>query len=342
MSRRAERVAKVVKGGLLPIIVAVNGDAWFTVLAAIKIATRAAAVGRSASSPTASLGEVCGLLMRRPIALLALWLTTAIACTTLGWLTVSMVSGPSRESSLRSLIQTTTTPFDVEAGVVQSRPAITPGSTTAMSTSTSPTTTTTTVLGAPQATAADPLPRPAAPTTVPVLPAAPPAPPASTTSITITSRGGSVAVRYDGSTGTVSLLSATPHEGFTINPRDTGPDQVEVHFESYDAESRVFAWWDGEPHRARRGNRLTPRYRTRRPEMARAIINWGVLAGDGRHQVGRARKDAPNVAPERQPAAHQPPRQIGISSLPAGRPRVDARVTADRRPPFNRAASRPE
>ena len=188
--------------------------------------------------------------MRRPFALLALWLTTAIACTTLGWLTVSMVSGPSRESSLRSLIQTTTTPVDAEAGVVQSRPAITPGSTTAMSTSTSTstTTTTTTVPGAPQATAAVPLPRPPAPTTVPALPATPPPSPASTTSITITSRGGSVTVRYDGSTGTVSLLSATAHEGFTINPRDTGPDQVEVHFESDDAESRVFAWWDGEPH----------------------------------------------------------------------------------------------
>ena len=40
MSRRAERVAKVVKdGALLPITVALNGDAWFTMLAAIKIAT---------------------------------------------------------------------------------------------------------------------------------------------------------------------------------------------------------------------------------------------------------------------------------------------------------------
>ena len=188
--------------------------------------------------------------MRRPIALLALWLTTAIACTTLGWLAVSVVSGPSRETSLRSLIPTTTTPVDAEAGVVQSRPAIAPASTTAMSTSTSTstTTTTTTVPGAPQATAAAPLPRPPASTTVPALPATSPAPPAHTTSTTITSRGGSVAVRYDGSTGTVSLLSAAPHEGFTINTRHTGPYKVEVHFESDDAESRVFAWWDGEPH----------------------------------------------------------------------------------------------
>ena len=188
--------------------------------------------------------------MRRPIALLALWLTAAIACATLGWLTVSMVSGPPRESSLRSLIPTTTTPDDTEAGVVQSPPAITRGSTTAMSTSTytSTTTTTTTVPGAPQATATAPLPSPPAPTTVPALPATPPAPRASTTSTTITSRGGSVAVRYDGSTGTVRLLWATPHEGFTMNPRVTGPYKVEVHFESDGAESRVFAWWDGDPH----------------------------------------------------------------------------------------------
>ena len=57
-----------------------------------------------------------------------------------------------------------------------------------------------------------------------------------------------MAVRYDGSTGTVSLLWAAPHEGFTTNSRDAGPDRVEVHFESDAAESRVFAWWDGEPH----------------------------------------------------------------------------------------------
>ncbi len=47
--------------------------------------------------------------MRRPIALLALWLTAAIVCTTLGWFTVGIVSGQSRESSLPPLVQTTTT-----------------------------------------------------------------------------------------------------------------------------------------------------------------------------------------------------------------------------------------
>ena len=208
--------------------------------------------------------------MRRPIALLALWLTAAIACTTLGWLTVGIVSGQARESSLPPLTPTTTTHDDAEAGAVGPQSAIAPGSTATTSTSTSTSTTTTTAPGAPleapppaddaepavgaappvapppQATAAAPLPRAPAPTTVAALPAPPPAP-APTTSDTIISRGGSVAVRYDGSTETVSLLWASPSDGFTMDVQDTGPDKVEVRFESDDAESRVFAWWDGAP-----------------------------------------------------------------------------------------------
>ena len=81
--------------------------------------------------------------MRRPIALLALWLTAAIACTTLGWLTVGMVAGQSRESSLPPLIQAATNPDDAEAAVVPLRPAITTGSTATTSTSTSTSTTST-------------------------------------------------------------------------------------------------------------------------------------------------------------------------------------------------------
>ncbi len=56
-----------------------------------------------------------------------------------------------------------------------------------------------------------------------------------------------MAVSYDGSTGTVSLTSAAPHDGFTMTLQAIGPDKVEVRFESDDAESRVFAWWDGDP-----------------------------------------------------------------------------------------------
>jgi hypothetical protein len=72
-------------------------------------------------------------------------------------------------------------------------------------------------------------------------------PQAPATSATIASSGGSVAVSYDGSAGTVSLTSAAPHDGFTMTLQAIGPDKVEVRFESDDAESRVFAWWDGDP-----------------------------------------------------------------------------------------------
>ena len=58
-----------------------------------------------------------------------------------------------------------------------------------------------------------------------------------------------MAVRYDGSAGTVSLLWAVPHDDFTMDLEHTGPDKVEVRFESDDAESRVFAWWDGDPRK---------------------------------------------------------------------------------------------
>ena len=44
-----------------------------------------------------------------------------------------------------------------------------------------------------------------------------------------------------------TLLWATPNDGFTMDVRPTGPDKVEVRFASDDAESRVFAWWDGDP-----------------------------------------------------------------------------------------------
>ena len=95
--------------------------------------------------------------MRRPIALLALWLTAAIVCTTLGWFTVGIVSGQTRESSLPPLAQTTTTLDSAEPGVVRPRPAITTGSTATTSTSTTTTATPGTPLEAPSpAVDADP------------------------------------------------------------------------------------------------------------------------------------------------------------------------------------------
>ena len=186
-------------------------------------------------------------------------------------MTVGMVSGQSRESSLPPLIQTTTTRDDAEPAFVGPRLAITPGPTATMSTSTSTstTTTTTTVPGAPLAAPPSP--------TSPVLlsmriPGAPSpqatAPPAATCTgadhgpgpSRATTSAGSDDERHGHQQGRIGgrplrrvdgrpSASCGPRRttGFTMNLQDTGPDKVEVRFESDDAESRVIAWWDGAP-----------------------------------------------------------------------------------------------
>lgn len=84
--------------------------------------------------------------------------------------------------------------------------------------------------------------------------AAPPSPPPTTTTTTappsavtktIEGRGGAVAVRYE--SGKVSLLWARPNPGFTMDVKEDGPEEVEVRFRSEAQETRIEAWWDGEP-----------------------------------------------------------------------------------------------
>ena len=55
--------------------------------------------------------------------------------------------------------------------------------------------------------------------------------------------GGSVGVRF--SPSGVTLLSATPHDGFEVDI-DAG-ERVRVEFESDTHESRLEAWWEGGP-----------------------------------------------------------------------------------------------
>ncbi len=62
---------------------------------------------------------------------------------------------------------------------------------------------------------------------------------------TIEGRGGTVAVRYED--GKVSLVWARPNPGFTMEVKEDGPEEVEVRFESEAHETRIKAWWDGEP-----------------------------------------------------------------------------------------------
>jgi hypothetical protein len=62
----------------------------------------------------------------------------------------------------------------------------------------------------------------------------------------ITSKGGTVAVRYDGDH--VTLLWARPNDGFRADVQDDGGDKVVVLFRSRQHASLVKAFWaDGSP-----------------------------------------------------------------------------------------------
>lgn len=96
-------------------------------------------------------------------------------------------------------------------------------------------------------TAPPPPPTTAPPATAP--PAPPPAPkPAPPTGVTrtITSAGGTVAVRYE--SGRVMLVWARPNDGFDVEVRSDGPEQVEVEFRGKRHRSLVRAFYqDGAP-----------------------------------------------------------------------------------------------
>jgi hypothetical protein len=63
---------------------------------------------------------------------------------------------------------------------------------------------------------------------------------------TISSRGGSVAVRYQNNE--VRLLWARPNSGYDVAVVDDGPDKVFVRFRNDKSRSRVYAYYkDGKP-----------------------------------------------------------------------------------------------
>ena len=49
----------------------------------------------------------------------------------------------------------------------------------------------------------------------------------------------------ESSPGTVTLISAGPTAGFSVDVKSFGPEEVEVEFESATHESRFRARWDG-------------------------------------------------------------------------------------------------
>jgi hypothetical protein len=55
--------------------------------------------------------------------------------------------------------------------------------------------------------------------------------------------GGTVVVEASG--GAVSLVSAVPNPGYSVEVDEQGPDEVRVEFESDDSKSEVRAQWNG-------------------------------------------------------------------------------------------------
>ncbi|HEY3238939.1 MAG TPA: hypothetical protein VGL92_05195 [Acidimicrobiia bacterium] len=132
-------------------------------------------------------------------------------------------------------------------------------------------------------TTAPPPPTTSAPPPAPVI-ASPPPPDTTTTTApkgetrTISSRGGTVAVRY--LDGTVRLLWARPDSGYDVEVADDGPDQVLVRFRSDRARSWVYAYYeDGKPAEAvierggGKGNDNDPRPKGSEP--VRQQSSWG-------------------------------------------------------------------
>ena len=57
--------------------------------------------------------------------------------------------------------------------------------------------------------------------------------------------GGTATLRF--SAAGVTVLTATPKPGFSVDTSSTHGNGVRVEFESDDHRSRVDAWWDGGP-----------------------------------------------------------------------------------------------
>ncbi len=71
-------------------------------------------------------------------------------------------------------------------------------------------------------------------------------PPADATTKTYPLVGGTVTLRF--SAAGVSVVAATPNQGFDVDWEPEHGNGVRVEFESDQHESRIDAWWDGGPH----------------------------------------------------------------------------------------------
>jgi len=63
--------------------------------------------------------------------------------------------------------------------------------------------------------------------------------------LTFDLEGGSTAISF--ASGAVTVVWATPHEGYAAEVKQNGADRLTVEFEGDDDRSRIDAWWDDGP-----------------------------------------------------------------------------------------------
>ena len=179
--------------------------------------------------------------MRRTLPHVAAWFAAGVAAVVLASVAVSMVSGQVTGSR----------PAPLSAAQVEDELAAASDGTTTTTGSTGSTTSTsapaaagtaTTVPGGPPATAT-PTTSASGPGPTTTTTTRPPGPAPS--SKTYDMVGGTATLRF--SAAGVTVLTATPKPGFSVDTSSTHGNGVRVEFESDDHRSRVDAWWDGGP-----------------------------------------------------------------------------------------------
>lgn len=181
--------------------------------------------------------------MKRSLALVALWLLTAILAVTIAWKGVSVVGDQVTSERPAPLAASEIERRLDEAGATATTTIVTPttASPGASSTSTTAPTTTTTATNSPPATVGTT--SAPGPTTAPPPPAAPPAATSETRTYSLV--GGTASLRF--SSAGVEVVFANPAAGFTVEVEPENVNGVKVEFESDSHKSRVDGWWDGGP-----------------------------------------------------------------------------------------------
>lgn len=187
--------------------------------------------------------------VRRALVLTGAWLLAAVVAVAVAWQGVGIVTRNVTDDRPASLAAS-------EVRELAAEPDATTTTTSVASPSSVPPAATSTSAPVPAVT---PAARPTATTSSPPTTAAPPvtsAPPTTATATTATTAapaetrtynvvGGSVALRF--SPEGVTVVWATPNDGFEVEVEPENVNGVQVEFESESHRSRVDGWWDGGP-----------------------------------------------------------------------------------------------